>query len=304
MDLYELLGVEPHATFAEIKKAYRKKSLTCHPDKNPHNRAAVAEFYKLSEAIKLLSDNKARAAYDETIAAKKRVKERNREFDAKRRKLKDDLEAREEAFKRAKSDEERKKMEIEKLRKEGEKLLEEEILIQKQRMRNLCKEFDKKEFNTKSFIIKIRWHTQEDDPSNGGYNYDVLYKMFSKYGDIVALVVSSTKRGTAMVEFEDKSAAETALLTQIGLIKNPLKLRGLWNGPQKHSSANSNIGQLSPAGTHLKNEISKPLSFASTPDIFAQVRYRMSDAEFEVLSNLRKAEERKRLIEELKAEET
>lgn len=61
---------------------------------------------------------------------------------------------------------------------------------------------------------------------------------------------------------------ETALLTQIGLIKNPLKLRGLWNGPQKHSSANFNIGQLSPAGTHLKNEISKPLSFASAPDIF------------------------------------
>ncbi|KAL6421519.1 hypothetical protein ACFW04_014283 [Cataglyphis niger] len=300
MDLYELLGVEPHATFAEIKTAYRKKSLTCHPDKNPDNKEAVAEFYKLSEAIKLLSDNKARAAYDESIAAKKRAKERSREFDAKRRKFKDDLEAREEAFKRAKSDEERKKTEIEKLRKEGDKLLAEEVLIEKQRIQKLCKEFGKKESSTKSFIIKIRWHTQEDDPSNGGYNYNVLYKMFSKYGDIVALVISA-KKGTAMVEFANKNAAETALLTQIGLTKNPLKLRGLWDGSQKRSSANSDIRQLSSADTNLKY-VKKLLNFSSTPYKFSQERYKMSNAECEILSNLRRAEERKRLIEELKAE--
>lgn len=53
--------------------------------------------------------------------------------------------------------------------------------MEKQRIQKLCKQFDKKEeSSTKSFIIKIRWHTQEDDPSNGGYNYNVLYKMFSK----------------------------------------------------------------------------------------------------------------------------
>ncbi|KAM0736257.1 DnaJ-like protein subfamily C member 17 [Formica fusca] len=60
MDPYEILGVKNDATLAEIKKVYRKKSLTCHPDKNPHKQEAAAEFYKLSEAIKLLSDEKAR----------------------------------------------------------------------------------------------------------------------------------------------------------------------------------------------------------------------------------------------------
>lgn len=58
-----------------------------------------------------------KTAYDQVIAARKQAKERVKEFDAKRRKLKEDLEAREEAYKRtldptynAKSDEERLKV--------------------------------------------------------------------------------------------------------------------------------------------------------------------------------------------------
>lgn len=58
-----------------------------------------------------------KTAYDQVIAARKQAKERVKEFDAKRRKFKEDLEAREEAFKRtldptynAKSDEERLKV--------------------------------------------------------------------------------------------------------------------------------------------------------------------------------------------------
>lgn len=42
-----------------------------------------------------------KAAYDKAIAARKQAKERVRQFDAKRKKLKEDLEAREEAYKRS-----------------------------------------------------------------------------------------------------------------------------------------------------------------------------------------------------------
>ena len=95
LDLYLLLEVSPEATEKEIKKAYRKKSLKCHPDKNPDDPNAATTFHQLSEALAILSDETARKAYDNVLKARKANELRNRQLDEKRRKLKDSLEARE-----------------------------------------------------------------------------------------------------------------------------------------------------------------------------------------------------------------
>merc|ERR1712012_541896 len=97
MDLYLLLEVEPDADVTVIKKAYRKKALTCHPDKNPDNPKAAELFHQLSEALTVLTDEEARKAYDNLLKAKKANELRNRKLDAKRKKMKDELEAREKA---------------------------------------------------------------------------------------------------------------------------------------------------------------------------------------------------------------
>lgn len=65
-DHYEVLGIKKNATDEDIKKAYRKKSLQFHPDKNPPaDREQAAEiFKKVSAAYEVLSDKEKRAAYD------------------------------------------------------------------------------------------------------------------------------------------------------------------------------------------------------------------------------------------------
>uniref|UniRef100_A0A3B5LZH6 DnaJ (Hsp40) homolog, subfamily C, member 17 n=1 Tax=Xiphophorus couchianus TaxID=32473 RepID=A0A3B5LZH6_9TELE len=88
MDLYGLLGIGSSATTKEIKKAYRQKALTCHPDKNPDNPKAAELFHQLSQALEVLTDAAAKAAYDKICAAKKQAEERNKKLDDKRKKIK------------------------------------------------------------------------------------------------------------------------------------------------------------------------------------------------------------------------
>lgn len=290
-DLYGLLGVDIDADEKQIRKAYRKTALKCHPDKNPDNPKAAELFHKLAEALEVLCDESARAAYNRVLNARKAAAVRHQQLDSKRKKLIEDLNRREQeansaAAKRktytteAKSPEEQLADEMARLRKEGSRLLaEEQELMQKQlyeeRMRMGSNATAAPVWDSSQHRIKIKWKAEKHGAvDNGGYTEPILRKFLQKYGEIVALVVSPKKRGSALVEFTTQDAGEMAIAYEKGNLDNPLTLS--WIGEQP------------------KDTKRFPTESSTVTE---------TDFESLVLHQMRQAQERKRLIEQMMQEE-
>lgn len=274
MDLYEMLDIPPSSSPGDIKKAYRKKALQCHPDKNPDDPEAAKKFHQLSKILEILTDKAAKSAYDKVLKGRKEAAIRHHELDGKRRKLKEELEERERRAGRGPQKSEAQKLheEIERLRKEGSRQVQEEIEKVLKEV-NAEKNKVETEWDSSNNRIKIKWRADKKDPKNGSYTQEMLHRFLSKYGEIQALVMSPKKTGSALVEFKDQKAAEMALDLELGLADNPLKLEWV-NGPPKNAS------------NKPKSELIKDTDFESV-----------------TLMNLRRAEERKRLIEQMMAED-
>ncbi|XP_055640040.1 dnaJ homolog subfamily C member 17 [Toxorhynchites rutilus septentrionalis] len=286
-DLYGLLGVEISATEAEIRKGYRKKALQCHPDKNPDNPKAAELFQELSKALEILIDASARSAYDRLLNAKKAAQLRTQQLDSKRQKLKNDLEERERrakeeaggpraSYKVNKTPEELFQEEFERLREEGSKLIEEEQELMRQQLREEKQMHSRAEsgWDASKHRIKIKWPAGKDDPFNGGYSQEALNKFLSKYGEINVLVMSPKKNGSALVEFKTQEAAEMAVSYEKGRLDNPCCLEWIGDAPKNKNSRTGGSNTI-------------------------------TDRDYEslVLRQLRQAEERRRLIEQMMRED-
>ena len=210
--LYALLEVPPDATDQDVKTAYRKKALKVHPDKNPDNPEAAKLFHQLSEAFKVLSDPTAKGAYDKGLKAKQERELRDRKLDAKQKKLKDELEARE----RQAAAEELLKSEHKRSEQQRSRQWAEELERFNQEMASK-RQSAQKTAHSLSCRLKVKWKCPNV------YTKEKLHQILQKYGDITALVVSS-KRNNAIVEFANRKNAERALSVERGLGTSPLKL--------------------------------------------------------------------------------
>lgn len=66
LNFYEFLGVQQDASSADIRKAYRKLSLTLHPDKNKDENAET-QFRQLVAIYEVLKDDERRQRYDDIL---------------------------------------------------------------------------------------------------------------------------------------------------------------------------------------------------------------------------------------------
>ncbi|XP_023173674.1 dnaJ homolog subfamily C member 17 [Drosophila hydei] len=291
LNLYDLLGVSIEAEQAEIRKAYRKRALDCHPDKNPDNPQAAERFHELSKALEILTDATARSAYDKVLRAKKAAELRTKQLDSKRQKLKEELEQRERAALHKlqvgqaystvrKTDEEVLQEQIDRLRREGSKLLEEEQKAMREQLkRNYIEQKQQSQktpaFDSAQHRIKIKWKSGKADDSNGGYTQEQLMQYLKKYGEVVALVMNTNIRGRAMVELKTREACDMVLAYEKGNPANPLHFQ--WVNPPAQEKV---VSSMSQSNTTVR------------------------DYEDLVMRKLRQAEERKRLIEQMMKEES
>ncbi|CDZ97661.1 Molecular chaperone (DnaJ superfamily) [Phaffia rhodozyma] len=124
---YVQLELSHTATEKDIKSAYRKKSLKCHPDRNPDNPEAAHQFHLLSLAQALLLDGPKRAALDVKLEATRKRAEKMAGLESRKRNMVQDLVAKEEAFKRSRLDlaaQSRQKAQEASVQSEGRKLRE------------------------------------------------------------------------------------------------------------------------------------------------------------------------------------
>ncbi|VDO26117.1 unnamed protein product [Onchocerca flexuosa] len=241
-DPYELLDLKPGCTDAQIVKAFRKAALKWHPDKNPNRKQTAQEmFLKISKAFELLSDASARAAYDQILAARTArsvyIQRRQKNESEKRRKLREELERREANVLNAQHDEEKAKRELEKeierLRKEGSKLLQREREnIEREIHKNATME---EQSDDKRLLAryKLKWKRENN---RCDYDEDDFKELFSKYGHISDIIVSSGNKGMAILEFDElldmdgvekETGKPDVPITVICLLKSPALLKNL-----------------------------------------------------------------------------
>lgn len=213
----------------------------------------------------------AKAAYDRVLRAKKESELRYRQLDSKRKKLKDELEAREKAFQSSgnrapeKSPEDQLKAEIERLRKQSSNLLAEE---QEKIRQELARE--REHASTGGVVsarLKVSWKVDPNgvDP----YSYDKLHSILQKYGNILNLLISTKRKGSAIVEFANKKDADLAYSVERGLVNTPITLSWIKND---NTSSTETPRQSQPTAASMS----------------------MADFEARVLQSMRDAQERKR----------
>ena len=196
LDLYELLAVAETCSLQELTTGFRKKALTCHPDKFPNDEPKKEMFLLIKKALELLTDKAARNAYDSCRKQKKIHEERLSQMDATRKKFKQTLEKNEQRASKAyptptgQSCTDKLRAEVERIRQEGSRLVVEEL----ERLHREFQEDKPQPAASGTIHLIIRFIS-----NTSGYTDEELQSVFQKYGEISTIVNKGSKR--ALIEF-------------------------------------------------------------------------------------------------------
>ncbi|KAK3261722.1 hypothetical protein CYMTET_29384 [Cymbomonas tetramitiformis] len=292
-----LEGFGPNFTDEEIKKAYRKRALQCHPDKQKGGDKAAAEeaFQRVKKAFEILKDKDAK-----NLEKRERETEQSmNEEQAARNKLKHELDR------------------IRRATEEARMQQREEAAGFKPMP--ACQGSNEQLKRT----LKLSW-----ERAAGTYDAARLKEIFSEFGEVEDVVLrdGKKKKATALIVMQTSAAAAFAADTPCGDFSNPIDVKGMGEGvedkpsssfsgsasrqtpqPQKSTFPASSFPSTFPSA-HAPPAGSIPTTFPqskpSTPSRAPPVvGSSHRDYENVTLMMMRQAAERQRAIAELEREE-
>ena len=311
---YEVLGLqvpqtsEEEARFAEdLRRAHRRAALRYHPDKHvrasdAQRKAAEAAYERVRGAFALLSDDKARKAFDELEAVRQAREARLGERNEKRRRMVEALERRERdaAEGRARDMEEAAKKEA--LAKELERIRRRERAAAKFAA-SMAEggadaggpmETGAAAPAAQARTVRVAWrvHCEEDALR---YGVDELWRLFSQFGHVEDVVRRVKKtRGSAIVQMDSQVAASRAIKAS-GAISdergdNPLDVVRVYEQPTTGLGGSDGANGSKRADGGAAAAAPKP----TAAPIVGGANY-----ESVVLAKMKRAAERQRLAEEM-----
>jgi len=195
----------------EIQKSYRRKALTCHPDKHNDDPVKVALFLQITQALDILTDTAKRAAYDGKHKARKLRAKRKRDLDDKSRKFRDELDAREQEAERHKRNEDDTRtslaQEIARLRDEGLRRIREQEAKERAKQEEARKKKDQLHRT-----LKLKWG------AGHMFTKEELHKLFGAFGTLEHILVG-TKGDRAVIVYEN---IQPAITSERAMHKHPM----------------------------------------------------------------------------------
>lgn len=255
---YDILGVKNDASSSEIRRAFRKKALKLHPDKNPDRPDAADRFDEVNKAYELLSDAKLKREYDQKLSVELAREAKWAAENADVRAMREKLEARE-----RQADERRR---AKRRRAEEDRTKKQNRDIMRGLMSELAaEEADKDGLRDAAMMaaaagassstsapaggeipIRVRWKRSE------GQTLESLRAVASRYGKV--RVANGDKSRTAILWFARRRDAEDCLLGESGK-----------NKAVKFSYMSSNASAQAAPASKMAEKITKPTESGLNP---------------------------------------